>query len=82
MYGDLMPDKQTDRSNCRFLVKRAPDGKPFLAMQLYQDTIPALRATTIGFELLGGTRIEDANKLADALNERVLEIFVTTDSTA
>jgi len=77
-----MPPKQTERSNCRFLVQQAPDGKPFLALQLYHDTIPALRAATIGFELLGGTRIEEANKLADMLNERVLEIFVTTDRAA
>jgi hypothetical protein len=77
-----MPHKQTERSNCRFLVQQTPDGKPFLALQLYHDTIPALRAATIGFELLGGTRIEEANKLADMLNERVLEIFVTTDRAA
>jgi hypothetical protein len=76
-----MPDKQTNRSNYRFLVKQAPDGKPFLAVQLYHDTIPAFRAATIGFELLGGTRIEDANKIADALNERVLQIFVTSEAT-
>jgi hypothetical protein len=80
IHGDLMPDKQTDRSNCRFLVKQAPDGRPFLAVQLYHDTIPALRAATIGFELLGGTRIENANKLADTLNEHVLEIFVARDA--
>ncbi len=76
-----MPDEQTERSNCRFLVKQAVDGKPFLTVQLYHDTIPLLRAATIGFELLRGTRIEDANKLADMLNERVLEIFVTTKAT-
>lgn len=76
-----MPDNQTERSNCRFLVKQAVDGKPVLTVQLYHDTIPLLRTATIGFELLGGTRIEDANKLADMLNERVLEIFVTTKAT-
>jgi hypothetical protein len=74
-----MTDKKTDRSNCRFTVQQAADGKPSLVVQLYQDTIPRLKDVSFGFDLLGGTRVEDANKMAEMLNERVLEMFVTTD---
>jgi hypothetical protein len=72
-----MTDKKTDRSNCRFAVQMI-DGKHILAVQLYQDTIPVLKDVAIGFDLLGGTRVEDARKLADLLNERVIDIFATS----
>lgn len=71
-----MPEK-TERSNCRFTVQKTPDGKPLLVVQLYQDTIPALKNSTLGFDLLGGLRPEAAQKLADTLNEHVLDAFVT-----
>jgi hypothetical protein len=70
-----MPDK-TERSNCRFAVQ-TNDGKSVLVVQLFQDTIPALKNTVLGFDLLGGLRPEAARKLAEALNEHVLDVFVT-----
>jgi len=73
-----MAEKKTERSNCRFRVERASDGKPILVVELFQDTIPMLRQVLIGFELLGGMRIEDGKKLAEMLNEHVLELFVTS----
>jgi hypothetical protein len=36
-----------------------------------------LRQVLFGFDLLGGTRFEDAKKLAEMLNEHVLDLFVT-----
>jgi hypothetical protein len=72
-----MTDRKTERSNCRFTVQGSDD-KPLLVVQLYQDTIPALKGSSFGFDLLGGTRLEAARKLAETLNEHVLDIFVTT----
>jgi len=59
-----MPEK-TERSNCRFIV------------QLYQDTISSLKNSVVGFDLLGGLRPDAARKLADTLNEHILDLFVT-----
>jgi len=73
-----MAEKKTERSNCRFTVERASDGKPILVVELSQDTIPMLRQVLIGFDLLGGMRIEDGKKLAEMLNEHVLDLFVTS----
>jgi hypothetical protein len=70
-------EKKTERSNCHFAVQRATDGKSILVVQLYQDTIPILREALIGFDLLGGTHLEQAKKLAEMLNEHVLDLFVT-----
>ena len=74
-----MTETKTERSNCRFTVQQAGDGKPLLVVQLYQETIPALRQTVCGFDLLGGTRVEEARKLAAELNEHVLDMFLTCE---
>jgi hypothetical protein len=72
-----MAETKTERSNCRFTVQQS-DGKSVLVVQLFQDTIPILKGMSFGFDLLGGTRIEEARKLAEMLNEHVLDLFVTT----
>ncbi|MGO8985067.1 MAG: hypothetical protein ACLPHI_13465 [Terriglobales bacterium] len=74
-----MPEKKTERSACRFTVQQASDGKPFLAVQLYHDSIPRFKDAVLGFDLLGGMRVEAARKLADSLNEHVIELFVTSE---
>ncbi|MGA2003515.1 MAG: hypothetical protein ABSG70_09040 [Terriglobales bacterium] len=71
-----MPEK-TVRSNCRFGVQKTADGKSLLVVQLYQETLPALKGSTIGFDLLNGVRPEAAKTLADTLNEHVLDMFIT-----
>ena len=72
-----MSQTKTDRSNCQFRVQQTPDGKSVVTVQLLHDTIPSLYHATVGFDLLSGTRIEQAKKLADLLNEYVLDVFVT-----
>jgi hypothetical protein len=75
----------TERSNCQFVVQQAPDGKVMVLVQLLHQTIPSLRNSVVGFDLLGGTRMEQARKVADLLNEYVLGVFVTAtekDATA
>jgi len=53
----------------------AAGGKPFLAVQLYRDTIPVLREVSFGFDLLRGTQVEEAKNLAEMLNEHTREGF-------
>ncbi|MFZ1918814.1 MAG: hypothetical protein WAU58_14665 [Terriglobales bacterium] len=72
-----MAEQKTERSNCRFTVQQDTDGKPLLVVQLYHDTIPALKGVMLGFDLLGGTQVETAKKFAAMLNEHVLDMFVT-----
>lgn len=77
-----MADKKTERSHCRFTVQQANDGQPCLGVHLYQDTIPMLRGALLGFDLLRGTRIEEAKKIVEMLNQHVLGTFVTTEKVA
>jgi hypothetical protein len=72
---------KTERSNCRFTVQQTSEGKPILVVQLYQETISLLREAVVGFDLLGGMQPEQAQKLAQMLNEHVLDMFVTRKAT-
>lgn len=73
-----MSNPRTERSNCRFAVRESAERKAVVIVELLHETIPMLKGTTIGFGLLGGTTPTQAQKIADLLNEYVLELFVTT----
>ena len=62
--------------------RRASDGKTVLVVQLYQDGITLLQGTSLGFDLLGGISVEQAKKLAEMLNEHVLDLFLITGGTS
>jgi len=76
-----MPEK-TERSNCRFSVQQAADGRPVLVINLFQNTIPSLKNSAIGFDLLGGLPLATARKLADTMNENILDLFVSSEQSA
>jgi hypothetical protein len=67
----------TERSNCRFIVRKDESDKPQIVLELFQP-ISQLKYATLGCELLGETTVEQATKLAASLNEHVLNIFVET----
>jgi len=71
-----MSPTNMQRSNCQFVVQQTPEGNVVLLIQLLHQTIPPLNNSVVGFDLLGGTRVEQAKKVADLLNEYVLGVFV------
>jgi hypothetical protein len=76
-----MPEK-TERSNCRFSIQQSTDGRPVLVINLYQNTISSLRNSVIGFDLLGGLPVAAAQRLADTMNEHILDLFVSSEQSA
>jgi hypothetical protein len=46
-------------------------------VQPYHKTVLTLNNVVLGFDLLGGTTLEEAKKVVAVLNESVLEVFVT-----
>lgn len=68
-----------ERGNCRFIVSTTPDGKPGLRVELFHDSVPTLARRTVGFELLRGTSVEDARKLAELMNERILGVVIAAE---
>jgi hypothetical protein len=59
-----MSPSKTDRSNCQFSVQEAPDDKVVIVVRLLHETIPALKNAVVGFDLLGGIRIEQTERIA------------------
>ena len=46
-------------------------------MQTFHGSISLLRDAVIGFNMLGGISPEQAKKVADMLNEHILDLFVS-----
>ena len=67
---------RSERSGSRFVAK-TDEGKAVIQLELFHDTVPGLKPLSIGFELLGGTTIEQARALVDAMNERIVGVIVT-----
>jgi len=74
------PGKKTERANCHFVIKQTPDGKPQITVERFRQTISVLNDTVLGFDLLGGTTLAQAQKAVAFLNENVLNLFVTARS--
>jgi hypothetical protein len=65
-----------ERSGSKF-VARSDEGKAVIQLELFHDTVPALKPLSVAFELLGGTTLEQAKALVDVMNDRVVGIIVT-----
>jgi adenine deaminase len=76
-----MTQEKTERSNCRFMIRDTKDGKPQILVERYHQTISVLSNVVLGFDLLGGTTLEQAKKVVAVLNENVLDVFVTLKQT-
>lgn len=68
-----MDTPKTQRGSCRLKAVAGTDGKPVIKLEIFQ-TVPLLADVSIEFELLGGTTLEQARKLADSINERILAV--------
>ena len=74
-----MAEEKTERANCRFVIKQTSDSKPQIIVERYHQSISVLNNTVLGFDLLGGTTLEQAKKMVSVLNENVLNVFVTVN---
>jgi hypothetical protein len=65
MRWSILPrttEEKTERANCHFVIKQTLDGKPQIIVERYHQSISALNNTVLGFDLLGGTTLEQAKK--------------------
>ena len=64
------------RSNCQFVVQQTPEGNVVLLIQLLHQTIPPLNNSVVGFDLLGGTRVEQGKRTGcTVLTETTLGVY-------
>jgi hypothetical protein len=75
-----MPDTRVERGTCRFVAQIAEGGRPVIALQFFHRTGSILDHAMLSFNLLGGLTLEQAKKLAEGLNEQVLDASVAVSS--
>jgi hypothetical protein len=75
-----MPDTRVERGTCRFVAKIAEGGRNVIILQFFHRTVSILDHAVLSFNLLGGLTLEQAKKLAEALNEQVLDASVAVSS--
>jgi hypothetical protein len=69
-----MTTSNIESSSCRFMAKPKTGGKPVIQLELFHETVSRLEGVVVEFELLSGTSIADARKLAETMNDRILGI--------
>jgi len=69
-----METPKTQHGSCRFKAVAGADGKPVIKLELFHQTVPLLADLSIEFELLSGTTLDQARRLADSINERILAV--------
>jgi len=72
-----METTNVERGSCRFKAVQGPDGKFVMRMEMFHQTVPRLAGAKVDFELLNGTTLEQARKLAESVNERVTGVVVS-----
>jgi hypothetical protein len=72
-----MTDANTERGSCRFKATQDADGKSIIRMEMFHQTVPSLAGMTLEFELLTGTTPDQARKLAESVNDRVIGVLIT-----
>ena len=75
-----MTDTRTERGTCRFIAEKGEGNKPVIRMELFHNTISVLNHATLAFNLLSGISLEQAKKIADSLNENILDASLQLSS--
>jgi hypothetical protein len=72
-----MNSPNIERGSCRFKTVKGSDGKPIIHLELFHNSVTSLEGIAIDFELLSGSTMEQATRLTDAANDRILGVIVS-----
>jgi hypothetical protein len=75
-----MPDTRIERGTCRFVAKKDEGVRPTITLQFLHGAVSVLNHATLSLNLLGGLTLEQAKKMADILNENVLDASITVSN--
>ncbi len=67
----------TERDPCRFTVKEHGEGTPFIAVEPCGGDLALLRNGVLCFDLLEGTTYENAQEIAEYLNDNIERLAYT-----
>jgi hypothetical protein len=68
---------RSERSGARFVAASTDSGTPFVRLELFHDTIAALKSFSVGFEVLNGTTPAQVKALLEVMNERIVGVILT-----
>jgi hypothetical protein len=68
---------RSERSGARFVAASTDSGTPFVRLELFHDTIAALKSFSVGFEVLSGTTPAQVKALLEVMNERIVGVILT-----
>jgi len=68
---------RTERSGVRFQAAQAENGDSAIQLELFHDTVSALKPYTLSFEVLRGTTTTQIKSLLELMNERIVGVIVT-----
>jgi hypothetical protein len=71
------PMANIERDSCRFKAIQGADGKFVVRMEMFHKTVSLLADATVDFELLNGSTLDQARKLAESMNDRVTGVLIT-----
>ena len=77
MLTQVMPNTSFVLSNEHPAMSDLTHDRIRRAVERYHLTISVLSNVVLGFDLLGGTTLEQANRVVALLNENVLDVFLT-----
>jgi uncharacterized protein (UPF0548 family) len=75
-----MPDARIERGTCRFVARKDGNGRATIHLQSFHRTASILHHAALSLNLLESLTLEQATKLAAALNENVLDISISVSS--
>jgi hypothetical protein len=75
-----MPEARTERGTCRFVAAEGQGGKPVIGVELFHGIVSVHTHATLSFNLLGGMSLERAKRMAETINDSVLDLSVTLSS--
>jgi hypothetical protein len=67
----------TERARYIFEVKEYEGGQPWIIMNPLSGEIPPLKEGFLGFDLLPGTTLAKAKKIAELLNREIIHVSYT-----
>ncbi len=80
LLGAPMTDTRTERGTYRFIAENGKGNKPIIRTELFHNTSSVLAHATLTFNLLTGISLEQAKKIAESLNENILDASVQLSS--
>ncbi len=72
----------SERAAYGFAIEQDPDGTPRILLEAIDQALPVLRTGQLGFELREDMTAEEAQELADTLNEHVTAVTYAESRTA